>query len=320
MRTADDYDHGSFSHIALFYRSAQEYLDYLVPFIADGVAAGLPVLVAVPEPNLSLLRAALAGIAGRAEPVTLTDMGRVGRNPGHILGGVLGTFAEQHPSGPVRMIDEPVWNGRSKAEYAACVQHEALLNRAFNGRDITVQCPYDAMHLDSDSLAEAEITHPRLGNAGHADRTSPGFAPDSAWARYNKPLPSSTTAASYTLHGLTDLAGARAFAARYTRWFGFSPSGIADMELIVNELTSNGLQHGRGPCTLLLWEASGQLICQVRSSGHLTDPMAGHWPIIREGARGRGLFVVNATADLVRVHIAATGTTVQANLRIQRSA
>ncbi|MEB3019920.1 sensor histidine kinase [[Mycobacterium] crassicus] len=320
MSAADDDDHGSFRHIALFYRSSQEYLDYLVPFVADSVTAGLPVLVAVPEPNLSLLRAAIGDLAGSAEPVILADMSTVGRNPSHILGGVLGSFADQHPSGPVRMIDEPVWNGRSKAEYAACVQHEALLNRAFDGRDITVQCPYDATHLDSDSLAEAEITHPRLCDAGRADRTSPGFAPDSAWARYNKPLPSSTTAASYTLHGLTDLAGARAFAARYIRWFGFSPSGIADMQLIVNELTSNGLQHGRGPCTLLLWEANGQLICQVRDSGHLTDPMAGHRSIIRDGAHGRGLFVVNATADLVRVHAAATGTTVQANLRIRRSA
>lgn len=305
-------------HIAMFYRSPQDYLDCLVPFIADGVAAGLPVLVAVPEPNMSLLREALC--ADAVESVTMTDMSRAGRNPGHILGGVLGTFVARHPSAPVRMVGEPVWSGRSDAEYAACVQHEALVNQAFAGRDVAVLCPYDATHLESDILVDAEVTHPRLGCAGHSDRVSAGFAPDAAWARYNQPLPASPTAVGYTLHRLTELAGAREFSARYARWFGFAPAEIADLQLIINELASNSLQHGRGPCTLLLWEAGGQLICQVRDSGQLTDPMAGRRPIIRDRSHGCGLFVVNATADLVRIHTGTTGTTVQAQLGLQRPA
>lgn len=319
MTAAADDDRGSFSHIALFYRSPTEYLDYLVPFVTDSAAVGLPVLVAVPEPNLSLLRDALP--AGTVETVTLVDMGQVGRNPGHILGGVLGTFAARHRRQPVRMVGEPVWDGRSEQEYPACVQHEALINQAFTGRDVTVLCPYDATHLDSDMLVDAEITHPRLGGAGHPERTSTGFAPETAWARYNEPLPSSPTAASYTLNRLTDLAAARAFSAKYARWFGFSTADIADLQLIVNELASNSLQHGHGPCTLLLWETGGQLVCQVRDSGHLADPMAGRRPITHEeDQRGYGLFVVNATADLVRIHTGAAGTTVQAHLRMRETA
>ena len=318
MTVAAEDDRGVFRHIALFYRSPREYLDYLVPFVTDSVAAGHPVLVAVPEPNLSQLRDALPAAPARA--VTLSDMSRVGRNPGHILGGVLGTFAAEHAPGPVRMVGELVWDGRSDLEYPACVQHEALTNQAFSGRDVTVLCPYDATHLDSDILVDAEVTHPRLGFSGQPERTSPGFAPEAAWARYNEPLPSSPTAASYTLHRLADLAGARAFSARYARWFGFSPDDIADLQLIVNELASNSLQHGRGPCAVLLWEAGGQLVCQVRDSGLLADPMAGRRPIIRDADQGCGLFVVNATADLVRIHTASTGTTVQAHLRMRRPA
>lgn len=306
-------DSGSLRHVALFYRSAGEFLDYLVPFIADGADAGVPVLVAVPEPNLSLLRDALA--AAGVAPVALADMSAVGRNPGHILGGVLGTFAARHPSTPVRMVGEPVWSGRSAEEYPACVQHEALVNRAFTDRDITVICPYDATQLDSGVLADAEVTHPHLGRAGHPQRANPSYAPDAAWARCNQPLPASPTAASYTLRRLTDLAGARAFAARYARWFGFCAATIADLQLIVNELASNSLQHGAGPCRLSLWETGDQLVCQVRDGGQLADPMAGRRPILHDAARGRGLFVVNATADLVRIHAAATGTTVQAHLR-----
>jgi hypothetical protein len=59
------------------------------------------------------------------------------------------------------------------------------------------------------------------------------------------------------------------------------------------------------------------LICQVRDSGYLADPMAGRWPLTHDDHQGRGLFVVNATADLVRIHSAVTGTTVQAHLRIR---
>ena len=320
MTVAVEDDRGSLRHIALFYRSPQEYLDYLVPFVADSVSAGYPVLVAVPEPGLSLLHDALADVTSPGKPATLSDMSLVGRNPGHILGGVLGTFAAQHPSGPVRMVGELVWSGRSELEYPACVQHEALVNQAFTGRDVTLLCPYDATHLDSDILVDAEITHPHLSCAGKADRASPEFAPDSAWARYNEPLPSSPTAASYTLHRLTDLAGAREFSAKYARWFGFSPAGIADLQLIVNELAANSLRHGRSPCTLLLWSSGDQLICQVRDSGLLADPMAGRRPIIGDGAHGYGLFVVNATADLVRIHTAAAGTTVQAHLGMRTSA
>lgn len=317
MTVAAEADRGSFSHIALFYRSPSEYLDYLVPFVVDNAVAGFPVLVAVPEPNLSLLRGALP--AATVDSVTLADMSQVGRNPGHILGGVLGAFAAQHQGRPVRMVGELIWGGRSEQEYPACVQHEALTNQAFTGRDITVLCPYDATHLDSDILVDAEITHPRLDGAGHPERISTGFAPEVAWARYNEPLPSSPTAASYTLNRLTDLAGARAFSAKYAHWFGFATADVADLQLIVNELASNSLQHGHGPCTVALWETGGQLVCQVRDSGHLADPMAGRRPITHEPQQGWGLFVVNATADLVRIHTGATGTTVQAHLRIRET-
>ncbi|MEB3069981.1 anti-sigma factor RsbA family regulatory protein [Mycolicibacter sp. MYC017] len=200
------------------------------------------------------------------------------------------------------------------------MQHEALINQAFNGRDGTVICPYDATRLPADVLRDAEVTHPRLRSSGQADKPSPGFSPDIIWARYNEPLPGSPTAATYSINRLADLAGARSFAAKYARWFGMSGQDIAGLQLIVNELATNSLQHARGPRALYLWAADGQLVCQVRDSGRLEDPMAGRRPINRNVAHGRGLFVVNATADLVRIHATASGTTVQAHLRITEPA
>lgn len=313
MTTTTTHDRGAFAHPALLYHSTREYLDHLVPFIADGLEAGHPVLAAVPGHNFGALRDALGDTAGA---ITLTDMTQAGRNPGHILGGLLSTFAAKHAPRPVRMIGEPIWPTRSEREYPACVQHEALTNKAFAGSNVTVLCPYDVTALDPDVIADARTTHPVLWQAGKPEQPSSSFAPDAAWARYNRPLQRSPAAITYTARRLSDLRRVRSFTAKFARWFGLRPDGIADLQLIVNELATNSLQHSGGPCALALWRQDGHLVCEARDSGYLHDSLAGRRPIHVDGARGRGLFVVNALADLIRTHTAPGGTTVQAYLRL----
>jgi DcmR-like sensory protein len=144
-------------HPAVFYRSDEQYLDALVPFITDGLSSGQPVGVAVPGYNLALLRRALGDDAAH---VTMIDMTEVGRNPGRILPAVLHAVADPHPDVHVRIIGEPIWPGRSATAYPACVQHEALINAAFAGTDATIVCPYNAAELHPDVLTGALRTHP----------------------------------------------------------------------------------------------------------------------------------------------------------------
>lgn len=311
MTTNTKPDPSTFAHRALFYHTLQEYLDRLVPFVTDGLEAGHPVLVAVPAPNLAALQDAL-GIS--ASLVELADMTKVGRNPGRILGGVLGSFAGKHPDEPVRMIGEPIWPSRSEAEYPACVQQEALINRALAGRDVTVVCPYDATHLDSGVLNDARHTHPVLWQAGLPEQESPAYAPEAVWDRYNQPLSSSPTAVSYTVNELGELSGLRAFAATYAQWFGLSPDAAVDLQLIATELAASSVQHTGGPCRLALWWQHGYLVCEARDPGYLDDPLAGCRQYDRDTNRGRGLFVVNAVADLVRIHTTSEGTAIHAHL------
>ncbi|NUP14825.1 MAG: hypothetical protein HOV73_02890, partial [Streptomyces sp.] len=149
---------GGFVHPALFYRGTREYLDGTLRFVREGLALGEPVAVAVPGENLRLVR---DGLGGDADGVRLLDMGEVGRNPGRIIPGVLRAFADaQAPGRRVRIVGEPIWAGRSSDEYPACVQHEALINAAFEGRTVTILCPYDVRRLDSRVLADAHATHP----------------------------------------------------------------------------------------------------------------------------------------------------------------
>ena len=86
-----------FVHPPFFYRSTREYLDTLVPFITDALALAHRVLVAVPGNNLAALCHALGNDVGA---VTTADMTESGRNPGHILGGVLRAFATNTETDP----------------------------------------------------------------------------------------------------------------------------------------------------------------------------------------------------------------------------
>jgi hypothetical protein len=196
-----------FVHPALFYRGEEEYLHGTVPFVRDGLKAGEPVAVAVPGPNLAVLKAALG------EDVThvkFLDMTEAGRNPGRIIPRVLRAFADTHRHTRVRIIGEPIWAGRSTVEYPACVQHEALINPAFQGRDVTILCPYDADRLDEQVLTDAYATHPLIISGG-TERPSTAYAPEYVVARYNQPL-EQPAAAEELVFQADQLPGARHFA------------------------------------------------------------------------------------------------------------
>src|SRR5687768_9967909 len=104
-----------FVHPALFYRGADEYIAGTVPFIAEGLANGEPVAVAVPGPRLDLIRTSLGTSAAK---VKMIDMTEAGRNPGRIIPGILRAYADEY-KGRVRVIGEPIWPDRTVVEYPA---------------------------------------------------------------------------------------------------------------------------------------------------------------------------------------------------------
>ncbi|MGM1057670.1 anti-sigma factor RsbA family regulatory protein [Saccharothrix sp. Mg75] len=302
---------GDFVHPALFYGSDEEYLRVLVPFVTDGLALGHPVAAAVPGERVALLREALADAA---DDVLLLDMEVEGRNPGRIIPGVLRRFADGHPDAHVRIIGEPIWAGRSADEYPACAQHEALINLAFAGRDVSIVCPYDTTALDERVLTDALATHPEVWEATR--RYGSGhYAPDAVVGRYNEPLDTPADAAALDAATTADIRGARRFATAEAQRLGLTAERVAQVALIVTELVTNSLRHTGGGCRLTVWRDPGHVVCAVRDGGHLTDPLAGRRPAGADRSGGRGLLVVNHLADLVRTYTTPHGTTVRAYLR-----
>ncbi|MBK3577916.1 MEDS domain-containing protein [Streptomyces sp. MBT65] len=300
--------HGApFAHPALFYRDEEQYTAGTVPFVRAGLAAGEAVAVAVPGPQLELIR---AGLGPSGAGVRFLDMTEVGRNPGRIIPGVLRAFADAHADGGrVRIIGEPIWPGRTAVEYPACVQHEALINTAFRDREVTILCPYDADRLEPDVLADARATHPVVID-GDAQLPSSAYDPQGVIARCNEPLPHPPGAASIAFDA-QELPKARYFAVQEAERLGLAGVRLQDLTLAVAELTTNSVLHGGGWGTLRIWAEDERIVCEVRDRGRLTDPLAGRRPPPRDQPGGRGLLLVHYVADLVRVHTAPDGTTIR---------
>jgi anti-sigma regulatory factor (Ser/Thr protein kinase) len=291
---------GRFAHAALFYRGFDEYVGSVTGFVRDALAAGQPTLVAVPREHLEVVRWALNGEGPR---VTFADMAVAGRNPGHIIPGLLLDFAGRHPGRRVAIVGEPVWPGRNETEYPACALHEALVNGAFAGRDASILCPYDGGRLDPLALADAHRTHPVVTEGGLSRRSHryTGFA--DAAAAFNRPLPPapSDATALYFATG-ADVSGVRRAVSAFAHGAGLPADRVGDLTFAVNEVVTNTVEHSGGPGRITLWTEESGPVCQVDDGGHLADPLAGRVPPDGESLSGRGLVTVNHLCDLVRVH------------------
>ncbi|MFF1308721.1 anti-sigma factor RsbA family regulatory protein [Streptomyces sp. NPDC058307] len=299
--------HEAFVHPALFYRTEREYTRQTVSFLREGLDNGEPMAVAVPGPNLELIK---SGLGSDAEGILFLDMTEAGRNPGRIIPKVLRGFADAHPEGRVRIIGEPIWAGRSAVEYPACAQHEALINAAFEGRAVTILCPYDEVRLDPQVIADARITHPTLISGEGREWASDVYDWQAVVSRYNQELPTGPDAVVFS-YGSEDLPAVRRFALDQAARLGLSGERLMDAGLAVAELTTNSVVHGGGRGTLAVWAEREQLVIEVRDAGRLTDPLAGRRPPERGQVGGRGLMLVHYVSDLVRMHTGDAGTTVR---------
>ncbi|MFD0205812.1 MULTISPECIES: sensor histidine kinase [Saccharothrix] len=299
-----------FVHEALFYRDDEQYLAGTVPFVRDGLAAGEPVLVAVPQRGIDLVRRALGG---QAEQVEFLDLRRAGRNPGRIIPGVLAAFTDNNASttGRVRIIGEPIWPERTDLEYPACVQHEALINTAFEDRAAWILCPYDTANLTPAAVRDAETTHPVVVE-GQQRRQSVGYRePFLVAEEFNRPLPAPPPDAVVRRFDLDGLAITRRLVAAFATDTGLTTDQVEDLVLAVNELTTNSVVHGGGFGTLVLWREGGAVVCEVRDAGRLANPMVGRRNPGVNAHGGYGVMLVNLLCDLVRVHTHEDGTSIR---------
>jgi anti-sigma regulatory factor (Ser/Thr protein kinase) len=301
-----------FVHEALYYGDLDEYLVGTVPFIQDGLAAGDPVLVAVPADRHGPVRAALGEDADR---VRFRDMADAGRNPNRIIPWVLRAFVDEHGSQRARIIGEPIFVGRMAEEIGPCVQHEALINVAFDGIDAMILCPYDVVHL-SHIVSAAEHTHPVIVERDGRRRPGEYLDPASVVDMHNTPLPEPTIVDDAFVFDLSRLGALRRIVRHHAVGAGLSAERVADAQVAVSEIATNALTHG-GPtiATLRAWSDPGRVVYEIRGAGQIADPMAGRVVPSPDTPHGRGLLVANRLCDLIETHTMLTGTVTRLHLR-----
>jgi anti-sigma regulatory factor (Ser/Thr protein kinase) len=303
-------------HPALLYSDDDSYRTGVLDFVREGLERDEPVLVAVPEPRLSLLEAALDPAERWA--VRTADMSRAGRNPGRIIGSVLSAFVRQHEGRRVRIVGEPIWAGRSAEEYPACVEHEALINLALQDAPVSILCPYDTAALGDEWVHDATRTHPVLiegERRWHSRHYADPAVLAVTFARTLSPPPDE--AAIQVVDATGGPAAARRFVHEIAMQTSLSTTRVADIRHVVQELVVNTLVHAGGRGLLTVWTTDEHLVCQVEDRGRLPDLLAGRRPPAPSDA-GHGLYAVHQLADLVRVHRDGSGTTVRAYFAFAR--
>lgn len=297
------------THDGLLYRSQADYLAGVLPFIDAGIAADQPVLVAVPEPNLDLLRRAVAG----SPMVEFADMMSLGRNPARILPSIH-RFLDAYPLLRVRVVGEPIWPGRTAAEICEATRHEAMLNTAFADAAIDILCPYNINHLQPAAIADAWRTHPFV--LDHDQRhPSPNYTdPLRIYAGDDPLVPDPPDGVQVVAIGADDLPSVRQFIRQAAAELGLDPRRTHDLVLAVNEITTNTVLHTPGTGTLRIWSEPCAVICEIRDQGFIGDAFAGRRAPNDAADHGRGLWMANQLCDLVQLRSTERGTTIRVHM------
>lgn len=309
----------AFHHEALFYRGEDGFLQGTLPFVADALAAGEAVLVAVGEQRAELLRRALGE---DAERVRFLDVRELGRNPARAIPAWRKFLAESAAEGrAVRGIGEAVWPGRSAAELDECRRYEALLEQAFaGGPSWHLLCPYDLDALDAETIAAARTTHRAVMHEGVSRRNSAYRPLHHAQGPFGGSLPSPPAEREDLAFTARGLGAIRSLVAEQGTRAGLAEISREDLVLAVNELVTNSVQHGGGGGTLRIWHEPGALVCEVRDRGFIRDPLAGRLPPPVDQYGGRGLWLINQLCDLAQIRSSPDGTVVRVRMQLDAAA
>jgi anti-sigma regulatory factor (Ser/Thr protein kinase) len=315
MTAAVKTDRIAYQHEAVFYAGAENFLNTVLPFVLDGLAADEPVMVAASAAKVDILRTALGRDAGVAA-VHFLDLQELGRNPGRMIAAWHSFVYERSRARPgrsamIRGLGEPVWHGGHENQVVESRLHEALLNIAIRP-DVPfwLRCPYDVDTLPAELVEDARRNHPSLVVGGDTV-PSDGFTNSAYQDVLRVALPTRPDTALSLVFGRDSDAEIRDFIARNARAVGLDENTVADLVLAVYELATNSVRHAGGRGVIRTWVWDDRFVCEVVDQGVITDPLIGRIPPLPTATGGRGVWIANQLCDLVQVRSTASGTCVR---------
>jgi anti-sigma regulatory factor (Ser/Thr protein kinase) len=277
------------AHHGLFvYDSDDDLVDRITSFLGPGTEGGEAGLAVLNQGKWALVREALGDASQR---IRYVDRDSVYTRPEATLAHYHAVLRQAVDEGApaVRLMAEfPVWTSREQCD--AWELYEAVLNRAFADRAVSILCGYDVREQPAATIERAWHTHPRVLADGWEDNP-----------RYQDPahVVEALTPPPEALTGLRELpveADAGAFSARLRRELTILQLPKARAEnllLAAAEVLDNARVHGCGARSQRVGGVAGLVVWELSDNGPGFDnPLAGYVPPKHDTANGNGLWVV----------------------------
>jgi anti-sigma regulatory factor (Ser/Thr protein kinase) len=114
----------------------------------------------------------------------------------------------------------------------------------------------------------------------------------------------------------TNLSEVRGLAEKEARAAGLPQDRVVDFVIAVSELAANTVRHAQSAGTMDIWQDGGEIVCEIRDAGVITDPLAGSQPPPPDATGGHGLWLVHQICDRVELQSDAHGTVIRLHMTL----
>jgi anti-sigma regulatory factor (Ser/Thr protein kinase) len=114
----------------------------------------------------------------------------------------------------------------------------------------------------------------------------------------------------------TNLSEVRVLAETQARMAGLAEDRIVDFVIAVSEIAANTVRHARTQGSMEIWSDAGEIICEMRDGGVITDPTVGRLPPAADANGGHGLWLVRQICDRVELQSNKNGTTIRLHMSL----
>ena len=303
-----------FSHRALLYGSAGEFVAAAAPYVREGAEAGEAVIAVTTRTNIQALREELGDLAEQVDFDSSEDW--YSRSPWRTLQLYTRWLSRKRGGARLRVLGEQMWLARSDVERREWERYEAFANITFNSPRTKVVCTYDATTLPDFIYEHVYSTHPEVL---HVDQLwkSQTFTDPATFAAALDSAPLEPWSGPSVDAEVDDLRDVRQLLHAEASRAGLDDERGADLAVALNEIGTNALKHAGGRAGLRIWTAAGQVVCEVADSGPgFDDPFAGHMPPADRDATGWGLWTARQLCDLVQLRSGDDGTVVRLHMSL----
>jgi anti-sigma regulatory factor (Ser/Thr protein kinase) len=307
VRTGRGRGHVGHVHDAGFYASDGEFLQLIVPFVCEGLAAGEPVVIGYDDRKAQLLRAELP----RPEAVDFITDARLYATPARAIDAYRQLFELWRGAKQIRIAGDVPHEGIG-GQFAGWDRYESAVNLVWQQYPVYSRCLYDARTVADDVVDVVERTHRHVVSADGRVTDSRRFEECADFTPLPPPTdPLEACPAKVTLvdPSLTDVMRQVAAQAQEV----LDPLALSDLLFALSEAFCNAEDYGCPPTVVRMWTDADHVVVQVHDAGFgPDDPLVGLVPGPSNSDRaGLGLWLTHLLEDVDIALLTDRGFTVR---------